>query len=198
MAAKPEYSAFERRQLLRWAHEAIRALLVGKELDTKAPTAHLSEPRGAFTTLHIGGQLRGCIGFVEPRFPLYQTIYETARAAASEDPRFYPVDDRELPHLQIEISVMSLLRPIRAEDVVVGEHGLFISKGGRRGLLLPQVATEWGWDREQFLQQTCLKAGLPANAWRNGATIEAFTAEVFGEESPCSSLQDTPTDRAMM
>ncbi len=184
-----EYSTGERQLLLRWAHQSIRARLEGVELNHRAPSAHLEEKRGAFTTLHIRGKLRGCIGFVEPRFSLYRTIHETAQSAAFQDSRFPPVTTDELPLLQIEISVMSLLRPIAPEDVRVGVHGLVISMGGRAGLLLPQVATEWGWDRETFLTQTCHKAGLPAIAWQTGAEIQAFTAEVFGEEEPGSSLR---------
>ncbi len=180
-----EYSAEERAALLKLARQSIAAAFRGETLDTAAPTEHLGEARGAFTTLHIHGQLRGCIGFVEPMFPLYRTIFETARAAAFEDPRFYPLEEEELRDVDIEISVMSLLKPIAAEDVVVGKHGLMITKSGRRGLLLPQVAPEWGWDRETFLSQTCVKAGLPPDAWKEGAKIEAFTAEVFGErETP--------------
>jgi len=183
-----EYSVEERQLLLRWAHQSIRARLEGRELDHRAPTAHLEEKRGAFTTLHTHGKLRGCIGFVEARYPLYRTIHETAQSAAFHDPRFPPVRINELPLLQIEISVMSPLKPIAPADVRVGVHGLMISKGGRAGLLLPQVATEWGWDRETFLTQTCHKAGLPGDAWQTGAEIEAFTAEVFGEDAPGSSL----------
>jgi len=109
-----------------------------------------------------------------------------------EDPRFPPVRAAELDMLQLEISVLSPMFTIAPEDVVVGKHGLLISHGGRRGLLLPQVAPEWGWDRETFLAQTCRKAGLPPDQWRHGAKIEAFTAEVFGEFTPCESLQDEP------
>jgi uncharacterized protein (TIGR00296 family) len=101
-----------------------------------------------------------------------------------------PVNETEEPHLQIEISVLSPLAPILPEKVETGRHGLMISHHGRRGLLLPQVPIEWGWDRERFLSETCRKAGLPPNAWQHGATIEAFTAEVFSELSPGDSLHD--------
>ena len=120
--------------------------------------------------------------------PLYQTVLETAAAAATEDPRFNPVNEAEAGELQIEISVLSPMFPINAEEVVVGKHGLLISQYGRRGLLLPQVATEWMLDRETFLGQTCAKAGLPLDAWKQGAKIEGFTAEVFGEATPGESL----------
>ena len=106
---------------------------------------------------------------------------ETARAAAFEDSRFLPVTRDEALKLEVSLSVLSLLFPIRPEAVEVGRHGLIVSKGARRGLLLPQVPVEHGWDRETFLEQTCRKAGLPLDAWRKAATIEAFTAEVFGD-----------------
>ena len=176
-----EYSAQEREQLLHLARQSIAAHLRGEPLPKAEIPAHLNEPRGAFCTLHLHGKLRGCIGYVEPLFPLWQTVVQTAMAAASEDPRFEPLSVDELPHIQIELSVMSLLRPITPEEVEVGVHGLMISHGGRRGLLLPQVATEWGFDRETFLTETCHKAGLRGDCWKHGATIQAFTAEVFGE-----------------
>jgi AmmeMemoRadiSam system protein A len=142
---------------------------------------------GAFVTLRKAGHLRGCIGHIEPSAPLYQTVRECAVAAASRDPRFEPVTPLELPDLCIEISVLSLFSDVRPEEVEVGRHGLLISRGSRRGLLLPQVATQWHWDREQFLEETCVKAGLAPDAWRHGARIQAFTAQVFGE----------PEDRAV-
>jgi len=185
-----EYSPEERRLLLRWAHAAIRAGIEEKALDCTAPTPHLEELRGAFTTLHEDGGLRGCIGYVQAIFPVYRTVYETARAAAFHDPRFLPVSRDELSRIQIEISVMSPLRPIAPQEVEVGVHGLVVSRGGYCGLLLPQVATECGWDRERFMAETCRKAGLPSDALSRGARLEAFTAEVFGEDYPGSSLAD--------
>src|SRR5208283_1106078 len=177
-----EYSRQERGLLLRLAHRSIEAALEGRGLDLSPPTKHLAEARCAFTTLHLNGHLRGCIGYVFPAEPLYRTVAETARAAAFEDPRFEPVSQFEAPELLIEISVLSPLQSIRPDEVVVGKHGLLITSGQRRGLLLPQVPIEWGWDRETFLSQTCLKAGLSPNAWQQGAALQAFTAEVFGEE----------------
>ena len=181
-----EYSQAERSLLLDLAHRAIDAALAGLALDTAAPTSHLGEKRGAFTTLHLDGKLRGCIGYVIPEHSLYRTIAETARAAAFNDPRFSPVTTDEAPLLRIEISVLSPVMPIRPEDVVVGRHGLLIAKGIYRGLLLPQVPLEWGWDRETFLAQVCRKAGLPADAWTQDAELKAFTAEVFGEDDTAS------------
>jgi len=176
-----EYSAEERTILLQLARATIEAELAQSPVTFTAPNSHLLEPRGAFTTLHRIGALRGCIGFIEPLYPLWLTVQETARAAAFQDPRCPPVTIDELSEIQLELSVMSLLKPIAPEDVVVGIHGLVVSQYGRRGLLLPQVAREWGWDRETFLSQTCVKAALPPNAWKAGATLEAFTAEVFSE-----------------
>lgn len=183
-----EYSAEERKQLLRWAHESIRAVLQAQELGVEA-SPHLSEPRGAFTTLHLNGALRGCIGFIEAIQPLYKAVINTAAAAAFEDPRFTSVTSEEAEHLQIEISVLSPMFPIKPEEVEVGKHGLLVNFHGRRGLLLPQVPVEWGWNREQFLSETCRKAGVPRDAWLRGATFEAFTAEVFGEATPGESLR---------
>lgn len=185
-----EYSAEERKLLLRFAHESIRASLHGRKFEPPAPSPHLAEERGAFTTLHIAGKLRGCIGYIVAASPLYLTVIETAASAAFEDPRFMPVNKAEEPHVQIEISVLSPLAPILPEKIETGRHGLMISYHGRRGLLLPQVPIEWGWDRERFLSETCRKAGLPIDAWQHGATIEAFTAEVFSESSPGDSLRD--------
>ena len=167
--------------LLRLAHEAIVCGLERKELPNIDYPPHFLELRGAFTTLYLHGKLRGCVGYPGAILPLFRTVIETAQAAAFDDPRFAPVSIEEAEALKISLSVLSPLRLIRADDVEIGRHGLVISHAGRRGLLLPQVATEHGWDRITFLEQTCRKAGLPANAWREGAVIEAFTAEVFGD-----------------
>jgi len=145
------------------------------------PSAHLAQPRGVFTTLYLGGHLRGCVGYVFPVESLYRGVIETARAAASEDTRFRPVTRQEAPHLKVSLSVLSTLSPIEPEQVEIGRHGLVVSLAGHRGLLLPQVPVEHEWDRMIFLAQTCRKAGLPEDAWKRGATLEAFTAEVFGE-----------------
>jgi AmmeMemoRadiSam system protein A len=177
-----EYSPAERTVLLRLAHQSIEAALEERHLDLSPPSQHLAEYRGAFTTLRHHGRLRGCIGYVFPTQSLYQTVAETARAAAFDDPRFEPVSLAEALTVTIEISVLSPLRPVAAEDVLLGQHGLVVTQGSRRGLLLPQVPIEWDWDRETFLAQTCLKAGLDPDAWRHGAELQAFTAEVFGEE----------------
>jgi AmmeMemoRadiSam system protein A len=175
-----EYSPEERVLLLRLAHDSIRAALAGAELSLASPTPRLAEPRGVFTSLYSQGDLRGCVGYVFPSSPLYRAVAETARAAAFDDPRFPPLRPDEEPTLEIELSILTPPQPIRAGEVEVGRHGLLITMHGHRGLLLPQVAVDRGWDRTTFLEQTCLKAGLPADVWQKGATIESFTAEVFG------------------
>jgi AmmeMemoRadiSam system protein A len=184
-----EFSAAERTQLLNLAHQSIlSALEPGPqqrpeqgEIPLEPPTTHLAELRGVFTSLYLRGALRGCVGYPFPTTSLYRAVAETARAAAFEDNRFDPVTLDEVPSLQIELSVLSSPRPIVADAVEVGRHGLLISASGLRGLLLPQVAVERGWNRITFLEQTCRKAGLPLDAWQRGATLEAFTAEVFGD-----------------
>jgi AmmeMemoRadiSam system protein A len=188
-----EYSQEERELLLQLAHRSINAALDGQRLDMTAPTSHLAERRGAFTTLHLEGKLRGCIGYVVPQHSLFRTVAETAQAAAFDDPRFASVTVDEAALLTIEISVLSALQPIRPDEVVVGLHGLVVTKGGRRGLLLPQVPADWGWDRETFLSQTCLKAGLDPDSWRQTIELQSFTAEVFGEEGFRTRDSKTPS-----
>jgi AmmeMemoRadiSam system protein A len=177
-----EFSSEERAVLIRLAHESILSALENREISLEPPTAHLAESRGAFTSLYIDGCLRGCVGFVLPVSSVYAAVADTARAAAFEDTRFCPVTPEEARRLKVELSILSPPQVIAAESIEIGRHGLMISMGGYRGLLLPQVPTERGWNRVTFLEQTCRKAGLPPDAWQKGATIEAFTAEVFGEK----------------
>lgn len=177
-----EYSQDERALLLRLAHDSILAALENREISLEPPTAHLAEPRGAFTSLYVHGGLRGCVGYVLPTSSVYRAVADTARAAAFEDSRFYPVTIEEARDLKVELSILSPPRAMEAEAVEVGRHGLLIGMHGYRGLLLPQVPVEHAWDRVTFLEQTCRKAGLPLDAWQKGATIEGFTAEVFGEK----------------
>ncbi len=169
--------------MLRLAHDSISSALQYRELPLDSPSPHLAEHRGAFTSLYLRGKLRGCVGYVLPTSSVYRTVGETARAAAFDDTRFPPVVDDEAPHLEIELSILSPPRPIQAEAIEIGHHGLLISQHGRRGLLLPQVAVERNWDTTTFLQQTCRKAGLPPDAWQIGAILQAFTAEVFRDKS---------------
>lgn len=176
-----EFTPEERRILLRLAHESILSALEEREISLDPPSPHLADPRGAFTTIYIRGELRGCVGYVFPVASLYRTVAETARSAAFDDTRFLPITREEAPDLEVSLSILSPLGAIKAEEVEVGRHGLLISQHGHRGLLLPQVPVEHGWDRVKFLEQTCRKAGLPPEAWQKGATLEAFTAEVFGD-----------------
>jgi MEMO1 family protein len=141
----------------------------------------LKENRGAFVTIQKKGQLRGCIGYIEGRGPLHKTVEEMAEAAAFRDPRFAPVTEKELPDLKIEISVLTPLKKITdVNEIEVGKHGIYLKKRWYSGLLLPQVATEYGWDRQTFLEHTCQKAGLPSNAWKERDTeIYTFSSDIF-------------------
>ena len=175
--------ASQRKELLGIARRALDGYLgAGKIPPEEGVRGKLAAHGAAFVTLTKNGRLRGCIGYTEAVAPLFKVVQECAVAAATEDPRFPPVSPMELPSLRVEISVLTPLFPIRSEEVVVGRHGLMVAQGGMRGLLLPQVPVEWGWDRETFLDQVCVKAGLSPSAWRHGATLRAFTAEVFGEQ----------------
>jgi len=183
----PEFSPEERTVLLCLAHDSISSALQRSEISPDLskfdpPTPHLAELRGVFTSLHLRGELRGCVGYVLPTSPVYRAVAETARAAAFDDNRFPPVTSDEAPHLEIELSILTPPEPIHPEAIEVGRHGLLVSQHGRRGLLLPQVPVERKWDRITFLEQTCRKAGLPIDAWRKGASILAFSAEVFGDK----------------
>jgi len=166
-----EFSADERSLLLRLAHEAIASALDQREISLAPPSAHLAEPRGAFTTLYYRGGLRGCVGYVLPVTPLYRTVADSARGAAFDDSRFSPVTRDESRELQVSLSILSPPQPIPADQVEIGRHGLLISLGPYRGLLLPQVPVEHGWDRITFLEQTCRKAGLAIDAWQTGARL---------------------------
>lgn len=196
----PPLTEDERKTLLALARQALEKRIVGyaEPREIPDPTPALLEPRGAFVTLRKHGQLRGCIGHVVTSEPLYKTVQECAVASALSDPRFIPVTPEEVPDLHMEISVLSQPAEIAPEQIVIGEHGLIITQGHRRGLLLPQVPMTWKWDREKFLEETCIKAGLPEDAWRRGARIEAFTAEVFEEPggTPASPSSPDSTSRA--
>jgi AmmeMemoRadiSam system protein A len=201
----PEFSLEQRRILLRIAREAIISALEHRLFSDPPVPTELLDPRGVFTTLYLypnpatGDQaasvgprgdphrelhrelreLRGCVGYAMPVAPLHRAVAETAHAAAFQDSRFLPVTKDDVSQLEISLSVLSRLFPVYPCSVEVGRHGLVITDGARRGLLLPQVPIENGWDQETFLEQTCRKAGLPLDAWRKNAMIEAFTAEVF-------------------
>ena len=171
------------KQILRQiARQTIAAALEDQKPSSPAPSSPvLQEKRGAFVTLHRRGQLRGCIGLIEPIRPLAEAIQEMALAAAFRDPRFPPLTTEEFPEVDIEISVLTPLRQVqKIEEIEVGKHGLYIKNGPYAGLLLPQVATEYRWDRHTFLRETCRKAGLPPEAWKEPDTkIYIFSAEIF-------------------
>jgi conserved hypothetical protein TIGR00296 len=174
----------EKKLLLKLARQSITHYLKnGEMLKTEPASPRLKQKRGAFVTLHVNGELRGCIGYPLPYKPLYLTIIEVAVAAATEDYRFPPLMEEELDNLSIEISVLTLPRKVnKPEEVIVGKHGIIISKGLNKGLLLPQVPLEYGWDLETYLNHGCLKAGLPPDEWKRGVNIEVFEAQVFSED----------------
>jgi len=167
-------------------HQIARTVIENKTKGKPVPEFKIDSPmlqeyRGAFVTLQKRGQLRGCIGYIDARAPLGKTVEEMAEAAAFRDPRFPPVTERELPDLTIEISVLTPFKKISdVREIEVGKHGLYITKKWYSGLLLPQVATEYGWDRQTFLEHTCQKAGLPSHAWKDkDAEIYIFSADIF-------------------
>jgi len=174
----------ERRELLRLARESIGAVLdVNKQPTLQLETPALTTIGGAFVTLELRGNLRGCVGTVNPRDPLHLTVASMAKAAAFEDMRFPALERKEFDKISIEISRLTPTHPVRPDQVVPGRHGLLISQGSTRGLLLPQVAERYGWDRERFLRETCRKGGLAPDAWEDAKTeILVFEAEVFGEQ----------------
>lgn len=170
-------------RLLDHARTAVRGAVTHGRPPEPAPKEGIfGETRSAFVTLHVAGNLRGCIGAITPEEPLGQTIAHCAASAARHDLRFAPIRPEELPHLTIEISLLSPLAPLAAADVEIGRHGLYIAQGARRGLLLPQVAIEHRLSREEFLEETCHKAGLPRHAWQEPETvILGFTCEIFSD-----------------
>lgn len=181
---KMNLSDADKKLLLKIARESIEAHLLDKPVPTlgAVPPA-LCQARGAFVSLHRQGRLRGCIGYLEAVKPLGQTVREMAAAAAFHDPRFRPLGREELADLEVEISVLSPMQlSHNLDEIQVGTHGLYIVQGRSRGLLLPQVATEYNWDRLTFLQQTCSKAGLAPDAWKEpGTKIYLFTAEIISD-----------------
>jgi len=174
----------EKTFLLELARETIGRRLEGRDLPCpELPPGPLNEPRGAFVTLKKGGVLRGCIGHVVGTEPLWQSVRDNAINAAFRDPRFPPLEPDELSRVRLEISALTPLEEVDSPgEVVVGRHGVMLERGPHRGLLLPQVAVEYGWDRETFLDHTCRKAGLRPGCWRDPSTrILVFSAEVFSE-----------------
>ena len=175
----------DRETLLGIARDAISVSLGGLVDPAQVRSGQVDRHAGAFVTLHTGGELRGCIGHVEADKSLADVVASCAVSAAKADPRFTPISRGELGALAIEISVLGEFERVASlADIEVGRHGLLVEDGWRRGLLLPQVAPEWGWDAAQFVAQTCRKAGLASDAWPSrGATLYRFEAEVFGEHA---------------
>lgn len=178
----------DKQLLLRLARDTLESYFKDTDPDTSECT-HLTQLRGCFVTLHKNGELRGCIGFTKPIMPLFEQIIAATKAAAFEDPRFEPLVQEELKHIKIEISILTKPELIKAESqedylksISIGKDGLIIQYNGHSGLLLPQVALEYHWTPEQFLEAVCDKAGLDINAWKNkNAKIYKFQAEVFSE-----------------
>ncbi|MDM7997700.1 MAG: AmmeMemoRadiSam system protein A [Acidobacteriota bacterium] len=184
--------AAEKTVLLKLARETLQAYLSGDEAPVcQNPTASLLERKGAFVSLHRGEELRGCIGQLLPDRELYKIVQHCVLSAALEDTRFVPVGPGEVKELSIEISVLTPFRRIHdIEEIEVGRHGLYIVRGAARGLLLPQVATQYGWDRTTFLEHTCLKSGLNPAAWQDPQTLlYTFEAEVFSESQLSSTAK---------
>jgi uncharacterized protein len=173
----------DREILVALARHTIVAAVARMSTIPKAPALRVPHASGVFVSIRRGGELRGCLGTVRERVRVPDEVVRCARDAATIDTRFAPVGPGELHDLAVEISVLGPLEPIapHPDAVAIGVHGLIVEDGDRRGLLLPQVAVEWGWTSEQFLCQTSVKAGLPPDAWRRGARLYRFAAEVFGD-----------------
>lgn len=178
----------QKRALVERARAAVEAEVTGRRIsswrDISREGPELPQASGAFVTIKRRGELRGCLGTLQCRRGLAEEVARCAADAASEDPRFPPVAVDELPELAVEVSILGPLEAIDPQQpgaFEIGLHGLVVEQGRHRGLLLPQVATEWGWTPDQFLRQTCVKAGLAPDAWQRGARVFRFAAEVFGE-----------------
>ena len=172
-----------RRLLVELARDSVTARVTGARA-TVAPSSAFPTASGVFVTVKVSGELRGCLGTLDCR-DLGTDVTRCAADAASEDPRFPPIATTELPSLTVEVSVLGPLERIDPGDpaaIAIGRHGLVVEEGRHRGLLLPQVASERRWSREEFLDQTCVKAGLRSDAWRRGATVYRFSADVFGHD----------------
>jgi AmmeMemoRadiSam system protein A len=177
-------SEIDRKNILDLTHQAVAEAVTQKRLLRKIPgNDFLQQHCGVFVTLHVAGKLRGCIGVIQPKEPLGENVARCAFSAALEDPRFAPMQPEELPNLEIEVSLLSPLERIQPEQIEIGKHGLLVEQGFRRGLLLPQVAVEHHLGREEFLAETCHKAGLPVDSWKAPNTrIYGFTCEIVAEE----------------
>jgi AmmeMemoRadiSam system protein A len=171
----------DQRRLLLLARLALDARVRGRPAPPMAGGGDLDEPHGAFVTIRHLRELRGCLGQLDPRAPLWRTVARLAAEVCHADPRFAPVREDELDAIAIEISVLTPYRAVRSiEDIDVGRHGVVVEHGGRRGVLLPHVAVEHRWDRATFVEHACVKAGLAGNAWLRGVRVSVFEAQVFG------------------
>jgi AmmeMemoRadiSam system protein A len=172
----------DQQRLLQLARRALAARVRREPAPVPERGGSLDVPHGAFVTIHCHGDLRGCLGRLDPDEPLGDTVARLAASVSDSDPRFSPVQPAELDAIEVEVSVLTPEREVTSVfEIEIGRHGLIVEQGGRRGLLLPQVATEYGWDAETFASHTCVKAGLPADAWRRGARVLVFEAQVFGD-----------------
>jgi hypothetical protein len=192
-----QLDAADQRQLLAIARRAIEtAVRHGPRAGVVdgQPSAGMEEPAAAFVTIHEHGQLRGCIGLMRFEYPLWQNVRDAAAAAALDDPRFLPVDESELPALELEVSVLD--PPVQLPDpagFVAGRHGIVVERGMRRALLLPQVATEMGWDETQMLEAVCRKANLPGDSWRDPSTkLSVFESRCFSEADLAAASAEPP------
>ena len=183
----------EKQSLLHLARSALTLAVANKPPQQDFPNEEfLQQPAGAFVTLHRRGRLRGCVGQLPGGDTLAEVVAHCARAAALNDSRFEPVTSPELSDIEIEVSVLSALEDVTLEAVEAGKHGLVVSQGRQRGVLLPQVASQFNWGAQRFLEETCVKAGLERQAWKDPATrVQAFTAEVFSEAASASMPRKT-------
>jgi len=184
MGKKNELNLDKQKSLLNLARKEI-----GKKLGIDCsnyvykPFELFKEERGAFVTIHLNGNLRGCIGYIEPVASIEETIKDMAISAAFRDPRFMPLSQEEFDDIDLEISILSPLEIVKKiEEIIVGQDGLIITKDGKKGILLPQVPVEQNWDRETFLKHLCLKAGLSPDSWKDNPVLQKFSAFVFGEK----------------
>lgn len=189
----------EGKLLVKLARRTIETYLrEGRKPQTPKVPAKLREHQGVFVTLNKRGELRGCIGHPLPQMPLIDAVIDSAISSATRDPRFPSITPEELPEVEIEVSVLSKPEVIKAKSpreypkhITVGRDGLIIEWSGYAGLLLPQVPVEWGWDIEEFLSHTCMKAGLTPDYWlREGVCISKFSAQVFKERKPCGEIDE--------
>jgi uncharacterized protein len=178
----------DEKPLLSLARQALEARVAGERPPQVVCIGPLALRCGAFVSIHNGDQLRGCLGRLSPSSPLGTTLVYLGAALADSDPRFPPVSPDELPLLRMEISLLTPERAVASVDeITIGQHGVIVEHGRSRGLLLPQVAPEFGWDRETFLEQACLKAGLPRDAWRTSGRVLVFEARIFAERAPAAT-----------